>query len=79
MMHDNAIYNDMDEVTGYKIPKMTVAREITFKNYTKINVRIVEAILKDLAPNVGAGESKNATPTEEPPEVKEPIQLVKPE
>lgn len=80
MMHDNAIYNDMDEVTGYKIPKMAIARDITFKNYSKINVRIVEAILKDLAPSVGAGETKNVEPqVEEVPPVEKPIQLTKPE
>ena len=72
MMHDNAIYNDNDELIGYTMSRREVAGNITFKNYNALNRKIVEAILRDLAPGVGASEEKNVQP-------EKPIQLVTPE
>lgn len=80
MLHDNAIYNDMDEIAGYKVSKLSISREITLKNYARLNVKIIEAILKDLAPGFGAGDQKNdLIQTETEPLETQPIQLVKTE
>lgn len=76
MLRDNAIYDAADRITGYKVSKRTVASLISLKNYARINLKIVEAFLKDLAPGVGAGDSKNELEAETPAT---PIQLIKTE
>lgn len=75
MLHDNAIYNDLDEIIGYKVSRRKIASEITFKNYAKLNVKIIEAFIKDLAPNIGVGDEKNVA---EAPKEMPAIQLVTP-
>jgi len=75
MLHDNAIYNSDDEIIGYKLTKRRVAEAMTFRNYRELNVKIVEAIMKDLAPGLGEGETKNEETAEVPKEV---ITLVQP-
>lgn len=74
MIHDNAIYNSDDEIIGYKISKRKVAESITFRNYRSLNVKIVEAIMKDLAPGLGEGDSKNEEIAEAPREATTPVQ-----
>ena len=63
LMHDLAIYNEHDELVGYKVSKHRIASMINFKNIKDINVKIVIAFIQDLMPS--AGETKNETGAEE--------------
>lgn len=58
LLHDTAIYNSFDEITGYTVSKTKIASQITFKNLREINTQIVLALLQDLVP--AEGETKNA-------------------
>lgn len=49
-LHDAAIFNGFNEITGYKISKAKLGSLITFSNMREINVKIVAAILRDLIP-----------------------------
>ena len=63
LMRDLAIYNEHDELVGYKVSKHRIASMINFKNIKDINVKIVIAFIQDLMPS--AGETKNETGAEE--------------
>lgn len=62
LMRDLAIYNEHDEITGYKVSKARIASFINFKNLKEINVKLVVAFIRDLVPT--DEESKNETGAE---------------
>ena len=62
LMHDLAIFNEHDEITGYKVSKQKIASMINFKNLKDINVKLVVAFIQDLMPS--EGETKNETGAE---------------
>lgn len=62
IMHDLAIYNEHDEITGYKKTKQQIASKITFKNIREVNIKVAMAFIQDLVPS--AAESKNETGAE---------------
>lgn len=63
LMHDLAIYNEHDEITGYKKSKREIASCITFKNIRDVNIKLAMAFIQDLVPTVA--EAKNETGAEE--------------
>lgn len=63
LMHDLAIYNEHDEIVGYKVSKQKIGSMINFKNIKDINVKLVIAFVQDLIPS--KGESKNETGAKE--------------
>ena len=73
ILNENAIYNDDDELIGYKVSKRHIAEQITFRNYGEVNRKVLEVILRDLAPNLGLGESKNATENQEEVQETQPV------
>ena len=58
-LHDHAIYNEHDEISGYSISKAKLGALVTFKNLREINAQIVLAILRDLLPPQKDEEEKN--------------------
>lgn len=65
LLHDHAIYNEHEEITGYTISKTKLGSMVTFKNLRQINAQIVIALLRDLLPP--GDESKNEEAPEEVP------------
>lgn len=66
-LHDNAHYNDRDELTGYDISKRKLGSYVTFKNLREVNAKLITALLRDLIPakNVQApAEAPAETETE---------------
>lgn len=57
MMRDLAIYDEHDEIVGYKVSKRKIAAGITFKNLREVNMKLAMAFIQDLMPT--AGETKN--------------------
>ena len=61
LMHDAAIYNGNDEITGYSLTPARIGSLVTLKNIREINTQIVTAILRDLVPAKSDEDtSKNA-------------------
>lgn len=60
VMHDTAIYNQHDEITGYSITKARIGSYITLSNVREINGLIAMALLRDLIPARVDNDSKNA-------------------
>lgn len=58
LMHDTAIYNQHDEITGYSITKARIGSRVTLNNVREINSQIALALLRDLIP-AQSDESKN--------------------
>lgn len=59
LMHDYAIYNEHEEITGYSISKAKIGSMVTFSNLKEVTSKIVVAILKDLLPPREQEEVKN--------------------
>lgn len=61
-MHDAAIYNEHDEITGYKTSKSKLGAQVTLRNVREVNAAVVAAILRDLVPaqNNEAGKNTEA-------------------
>lgn len=59
LMHDAAIYNTHDEITGYKISKSRIGSHINIANVREVNARIVAAIIRDLVPAKSDDTGKN--------------------
>lgn len=64
LMHDLAIYNEHDEIVGYKVSKQRIASYINFKNLKEINFKLVLAFIRDLVPS--ENEAKNEMGAEAP-------------
>lgn len=64
LMHDLAIYNEHDEIVGYKVSKQRIASYINFKNLKEINFKLVLAFIRDLVPS--ENEAKNEMGVEAP-------------
>lgn len=62
IMRDLAIYNEHDEITGYRKTKKDIASLITFRNLREVNVKVAMAFIQDLVPTVA--ETKNETGAE---------------
>lgn len=60
-LHDHAVYNDFDEITGYSISKAKLGAIVTFKNLREVNAKIVTAILRDLLPPVNEAKNEEAS------------------
>lgn len=75
-LHDNAIYNEHDELVGYNITKHKLGSYVTFKNLREVNAKIITALLRDLIPakNVKEPEAKQEAPAQKQ-EKKENTQL----
>ena len=63
LMHDLAIYNEHDELIGYKKTKHEIASHITLSNLKEVNIKLVAAFVQDLVPNIA--ELKNEMGAEE--------------
>lgn len=50
ILHDNAIYNADDEVTGYKISKREMSKHITLRNIREVNTAVARSLMNDLVP-----------------------------
>lgn len=74
-LHDNAIYNEFGEITGYSIKKDELGALVNFTNIGKVTSGILVAILRDLMPATPDNDTdeKNA----EVPEKKDKITLIK--
>jgi len=59
LLHDSAIYNEHEEITGYSISKAKIGSYVTFRNLKEVNTVIVTAILRDLVPVAVENEPKN--------------------
>lgn len=69
-LHDNARYNERDELTGYDISKRTLGSYVTFKNLREVNAKLITALLRDLIP------TKNVqTPAEAPAEMEADMEI----
>ena len=66
-LHDAAVYNEHDEITGYNVSKSKLGSYVTFKNLREINAKIIVALLRDLIPSKNAEapaeEEQPAAPT----------------
>ena len=57
IMRDIAIYNEHDEITGYKISKAASGRCIDLKKIAECNLKIATVMMRDLLPT--EAEAKN--------------------
>lgn len=62
LMRDLAVYNEHDELIGYKKSKREIGSLITFRNIRDVNVKLAMAFIQDLVPT--AAETKNETGAE---------------
>ncbi len=75
-LHDAAIYNDHDEITGYSVSKSKLGSYVTFRNLREVNAKIITALLRDLLPTKNAEQVPPTESVEEPKEDnKEPTRL----
>lgn len=76
-LHDNAKYDENDELIGYTVSKHKLGSYVTFRNMRVINAAIVTAILRDLVPakNVTEPAAPQEAPAQDNKESKEPVRL----
>lgn len=74
-LHDNAEYNDNDELIGYAISKRKLGSYVTFKNLREVNAKIITALLRDLIPAKNVSEPAPEAAQEVPAQESKVVRL----
>lgn len=74
-LHDNAEYNNNDELIGYTISKRKLGSYVTFKNLREVNAKIITALLRDLIPTKNVSEPAPEAAQEVPAQESKVVRL----